>query len=214
MTSLVQAVTPARKLRGSLDIAMGLLIVAAYVDLLSGQVAEGTFEPTKHFTYLTNQTSYSNIVVLIAGGILAWTRAADTVIYASIRANFTAYAVVVAIVYNWLLREPDHFDFHNEVTHVAIPIYLFADWIVRARRPRIGWNTIWVGASYPLVWALVALTRGTIVGWYPYFFLDPTGSLGWSGVGTYVAGITIIFVGVIALMVGINRLHQRGNGTP
>lgn len=56
-----------RKIRGTLDIFVGLLIIAAYVDLLSGQVAEGTFTPETHFAYLTNQTSYSNIAVLIAG---------------------------------------------------------------------------------------------------------------------------------------------------
>ena len=198
-----------RKLRGSLDIAMGLLIVAAYIDLISGQVAEGTFTPATHFAYLTNQTSYSNIVVLIAGGILAWTRALDTVLYATVRANFTVYAVVVGLVYNWLLREPDHLGFHNEVTHVAIPIYLLADWIIRARRPRIGWNTLWIGASYPLAWALITLVRGQFVDWYPYFFLDPTGSLGWSGVAAYIVGITAVFLAAIAGAVGINHLQQR-----
>ena len=203
------AIPVSRKLRGSLDIAMGLLIVAAYIDLISGQVAEGTFTPETHFAYLTNQTSYSNIVVLIAGGILAWSKAVDTVLYATVRANFTVYAVVVGLVYNWLLREPDHFDFHNEVTHVAIPIYLLADWIIRARRPRIGWNTVWIGASYPLAWALITLVRGQFVYWYPYFFLDPTGSLGWGGVTAYIVGITAIFLAGIAGAVGINRAHSR-----
>jgi predicted membrane channel-forming protein YqfA (hemolysin III family) len=203
------AIPVSRKLRGSLDIAMGLLIVAAYIDLISGQVAEGTFTPETHFAYLTNQTSYSNIVVLIAGGILAWSKAVDTVLYATVRANFTVYALVVGLVYNWLLREPDHFDFHNEVTHVAIPIYLLADWIIRARRPRIGWNTVWIGASYPLAWALITLVRGQFVYWYPYFFLDPTGSLGWGGVTAYIVGITAIFLAGIAGAVGINHLQQR-----
>jgi predicted membrane channel-forming protein YqfA (hemolysin III family) len=203
------AIPVSRKLRGSLDIAMGLLIVAAYIDLISGQVAEGTFTPETHFAYLTNQTSYSNIVVLIAGGILAWSKAVDTVLYATVRANFTVYALVVGLVYNWLLREPDHFDFHNEVTHVAIPIYLLADWIIRARRPRIGWNTVWIGASYPLAWALITLVRGQFVYWYPYFFLNPTGSLGWGGVTAYIVGITAIFLAGIAGAVGINHLQQR-----
>ena len=203
------AIPVSRKLRGSLDIAMGLLIVAAYIDLISGQVAEGTFTPETHFAYLTNQTSYSNIVVLIAGGILAWSKAVDTVLYATVRANFTVYAVVVGLVYNWLLREPDHFAFHPEVTHVAIPIYLLADWIIRARRPRIGWNTVWIGASYPLAWALITLVRGQFVDWYPYFFLDPTGSLGWGGVTAYIVGITAIFLAGIAGAVGINHLQQR-----
>ena len=188
---------------------MGLLVIAAYIDLISSQVAKGTFTPGTHFAYLTNQTSYSNIVVLIAGGILAWTKAADTVLYATVRANFTAYAVVVAVVYNGLLREPDHFDFHNEVTHVAIPVYLLADWIIRARRPRIGWNTVWIGASYPLVWALVTLIRAQFVDWYPYFFLNPHEGLEWSGVTIYIAVITLVFVAVISAIVGLNRLHQR-----
>lgn len=188
---------------------MGLLIIAAYIDLISGQVAEGTFTPETHFAYLTNQISYSNIVVLFAGGILAWSKAVDTVLYATVRANFTVYAVVVGLVYNWLLREPDHLGFHNEVTHVAIPIYLLADWIIRARRPRIGWNTLWIGVSYPLTWALITLVRGQFVDWYPYFFLDPTGSLGWGGVAAYILGITALFLAGIAGAVGINYLQQR-----
>ncbi len=204
----LEAIPVSRKLRGTLDISMGLLIIAAYIDLISGQLAEGTFTPATHFAYLTNQTSYSNIVVLIAGGILAWTRATDTVLYATVRANFAVYAVVVGLVYNWLLREPDHFDFHNEVTHVAIPIYLLADWVIRARRPRIGWNTLWIGVSYPIVWALITLVRGQYVDWYPYFFLNPTEGLGWSGVALYIAGITLIFLAAIAGAVGINRVHQ------
>lgn len=203
------AIPGSRKLRGSLDIGMGILIILAYIDLISGQLAEGTFMPERHFAYLTNQTSYSNIVVLLAGGFLAWSRATDTVLYATVRANFTVYAVVVGLVYNWLLREPDHFGFHNEVTHVAVPIYLLADWVIRSRRPRIGWNTVWIGASYPLAWALITLVRGQIVDWYPYFFLDPTGSLGWSGVAAYVIGITGIFLVAIAGAVAINHLHQR-----
>lgn len=204
----LETIPVSRKLRGTLDISMGLLIIAAYIDLISGQLAEGTFTPATHFAYLTNQTSYSNIVVLIAGGILAWTRATDTVLYATVRANFAVYAVVVGLVYNWLLREPDHFDFHNEVTHVAIPIYLLADWVIRARRPRIGWNTLWIGVSYPIVWALITLVRGQYVDWYPYFFLNPTEGLGWSGVALYIAGITLIFLAAIAGAVGINRIHQ------
>ena len=45
--------------------------------------------------------------------------------------------------------------------------------------------------------------------WYPYFFLDPTGSLGWGGVTAYIVGITAIFLAGIAGAVGINHLQQR-----
>ena len=66
-----------------------------------------------------------------------------------------------------------------------------------------------IGASYPLAWALITLVRGQFVDWYPYFFLDPTGSLGWGGVSAYIVGITGIFLAAIAGAVAINHLHQR-----
>jgi uncharacterized membrane protein len=202
-------ISPARKVRGTLDVLAGVLVIAAYVVLLQGQVAEGSFDPGKHFAYLTNQTSYSNIVVLLAGGILAWRRHSDTVLYATVRANFVAYAFVVGVVYNALLREPDHFGFHNEVTHVVIPIYFVADWLLRGHRPRIGWNTVWIGVSYPIVWVGITLLRAPFVEWYPYFFLNPEEVGGWSGVTMYVAAITAIFAILITAMVWINHLHLR-----
>jgi len=85
----------ARRIRAGLDIVAGLTIVAAFIVLLTDQVQTGSFEPGKHFAYLTNQTSYSNIVVLLAGGFLALSRQADTVLYTTVRANFVAYAFVV-----------------------------------------------------------------------------------------------------------------------
>jgi len=118
-------------------------------------------------------------VVLLAGGFLALSRQADTVLYTTVRANFVAYAFVVGVVYNALLRGPDDFGFHNEVTHVVIPVYLVTDWVMRSARPRIGWKTVWIGISYPVVWVGVTLLRAPSVEWYPYFFLDPTGPNGW-----------------------------------
>jgi len=174
----------ARRIRAGLDIVAGLTIVAAFIVLLTDQVQTGSFEPGKHFAYLTNQTSYSNIVVLLAGGFLALSRQADTVLYTTVRANFVAYAFVVGVVYNALLRGPDDFGFHNEVTHVVIPVYLVTDWVMRSARPRIGWKTVWIGISYPVVWVGVTLLRAPSVEWYPLLFPrshgTPTG-LGRSG---------------------------------
>lgn len=208
-TPTIVPIPLARRFRGGLDLVAGLTIIAAYIVLLTDQVQQGTFEPDKHFAYLTNQTSYSNIVVLLAGGFLALSRRHDTVLYTTVRANFVAYALIVGVVYNALLRGPDDFSFHNEVTHVAIPVYLVADWIIRGARPRIGWNTVWIGVSYPVVWVGVTLLRGPSAEWYPYFFLDPTGPNGWTGVAIYVTGISIIFAGLISAMVALNHAQAR-----
>ena len=206
--SSVSTIPWIRRIRGSADLIAGLTIIAAFVVELSDQVRRGEFEPLFHFSYLTNQTNYSNIVVLLAGAYLAFSRTQDTVLYATIRANFVAYAVIVGTVYNALLREPDHFGFHNEVTHVAIPVYLAADWLIRNNRPRISWNTVWIGVSYPVVWVGVTLLRGAANDWYPYFFLNPN-TLGWPGVIAYIIAISIIFAGLIAGMVALNHLQHR-----
>lgn len=206
--SSVSTIPWIRGIRGSADLIAGLTIIAAFVVELSDQVRRGEFEPLFHFSYLTNQTNYSNIVVLLAGAYLAFSRTQDTVLYATIRANFVAYAVIVGTVYNALLREPDHFGFHNEVTHVAIPVYLAADWLIRNNRPRISWNTVWIGVSYPVVWVGVTLLRGAATDWYPYFFLNPN-TLGWPGVIAYIIAISIIFAGLIAGMVALNHLQHR-----
>ena len=206
--SSVSTIPWIRRIRGSADLIAGLTIIAAFVVELSDQVRRGEFEPLFHFSYLTNQTNYSNIVVLLAGAYLAFSRTQDTVLYATIRANFVAYAVIVGTVYNALLREPDHFGFHNEVTHVAIPLYLAADWLIRNNRPRISWNTVWIGVSYPVVWVGVTLLRGAATDWYPYFFLNPN-TLGWPGVIAYIIAISIIFAGLIAGMVALNHLQHR-----
>jgi len=206
--SSVSTIPWIRRIRGSADLIAGLTIIAAFVVELSDQVRRGEFEPLFHFSYLTNQTNYSNIVVLLAGAYLAFSRTQDTVLYATIRANFVAYAVIVGTVYNALLREPDHFGFHNEVTHVAIPVYLAADWLIRNNRPRISWNTVWIGVSYPVVWVGVTLLRGAATDWYPYFFLNPN-TLGWPGVIAYIIAISIIFAGLIAGMVALNHLQHR-----
>lgn len=206
--SAVSTIPWTRRLRGTADLIAGLTIIAAFVVLISDQVNHGEFEPVFHFSYLTNQTSYSNIVVLLAGAYVAFTRPRDTVLYATVRANFVAYAVMVGTVYNALLREPDHFGFHNEVTHVAIPVYLAADWLIRNNRPRISWNTVWIGVSYPMVWVGVTLIRGATTQWYPYFFLNPN-TVGWPGVIAYTLAISVIFAGLIATMVALNHLQHR-----
>jgi hypothetical protein len=63
--------------------------------------------------------------------------------------------------------------------------------------------------SYPVVWVVVTLLRGPSAEWYPYFFLDPTGPNGWTGVAIYVTGISIIFAGLISAMVALNHAQAR-----
>ena len=205
-----------RHIAGIISIAAGLLVLAGLITQITDQISVGRFEPTEYFAFFTIQTAMINIVVMIAGGIMALTAERDTRLYTAIRASIFSYAIVTAVVYNVLLRDIPNDDGYvgpvwpNESLHVWIPIYLALDWLLTPGRVRIAWTTLWLAVSYPLAWVGVTLLRGAATGWYPYPFLEPDGPNGVMGVVIYVIAIAGFIVVLAALAVVINRVHTRG----
>jgi hypothetical protein len=205
-----------RHIAGIISIVAGLIILAALITQITDQISVGRFEPTEYFAFFTIQTAMINIVVLIAGGIMALRLDRDTRLYTAIRASVFSYAIVTGVVYNLLLRDVPNDDGYvgpvwpNESLHVWIPIYIALDWLLTPGRVRIGWKTLWLAVSYPLIWVGVTMLRGEFTGWYPYPFLEPDGPNGVMGVVTYVVGIAAFIIVLAALAVVINRVHTRG----
>jgi hypothetical protein len=205
-----------RHIAGTLSILAGLAVLAALITQITDQISVGRFEPTQYFAFFTTQTSMINIVVLVAGGILAWRTARDTRLYTAIRASVVTYALVTGLIYNLLLRDIPNSDGYvgpawpSELTHVWIPMYIALDWLLTPGRVRIGWSTLWLAVTYPLIWVGVTITRGALTDWYPYPFLNPEGPNGVLGVVAYIVGIAalILVLGVLAVLV--NRMHTRG----
>lgn len=205
-----------RHIAGIISIVAGLIVLAALITQITDQISVGRFEPTEYFAYFTIQTAMINIVVMLAGGVMALRLERDTRLYTAIRASVFAYALVTAIVYNVLLRDIPNDDGYvgpvwpNESLHVWIPIYIALDWLLTPGRVRIAWTTLWLAVSYPLIWVGVTMLRGAATGWYPYPFLEPEGPNGVVGVITYVVAIAAFIVVLAALAVVINRVHTRG----
>lgn len=205
-----------RHIAGTISIVAGLLVLAALITQITDQIAVGRFQPTEYFAYFTIQTAMINIVVLLAGGVLALREQRDTQLYTAIRASIFSYALVTAVVYNLLLRDIPNDDGYvgpvwpNESLHVWIPIYIALDWLLTPGRVRIAWSTLWLAVSYPLIWVGATMLRGAATGWYPYPFLEPEGPIGVLGVVTYVVAIALFIIVLAALAVVINRVHTRG----
>lgn len=205
-----------RHIAGIISIVAGVLIFAALVTQITDQISVGRFEPTEYFAFFTIQTAMINIVVLLAGGVMALHLERDTRLYTAIRASIFSYAIVTGVVYNLLLRDVPNDDGYvgpvwpNESLHVWIPIYIALDWLLTPGRVRIAWSTLWLAVSYPLIWVGVTMVRGALTGWYPYPFLEPDGPNGIVGVVAYVVGIAAFIVVLAALAVVINRVHTRG----
>ena len=206
-----------RHIAGVSSIIVGLLVAAALITQITDQIDFGRFEPTQYFAFFTIQTAMINIVVLIAGGILAFRMDRDTRLYTAIRASAFTYAIVTGVVYNLLLSDIANADGYvgpvwaNQLLHVWVPIYFALDWLLTPGRVRIGWSTIWLAITYPLLWVGVTLLRGEYLGgWYPYPFLNPSGSMGVLGVVIYVVAIALAIVVLTLIAVVINHIHTRG----
>jgi hypothetical protein len=205
-----------RHIAGTLSILAGLALLAALITQITDQIVAERFEPTQYFAFFTIQTAMINIVVLVAGGILAWRTERDTQLYTAIRASVFAYALVTGLIFNLLLRgipNPDGYvgpAWPSELTHVWIPIYITLDWLLTPGRVRIGWSTLWLAATYPLIWVGVTITRGALTDWYPYPFLNPEEPNGVLGVVAYTVGIAALILVLSVLAVIVNHMHTRG----
>jgi hypothetical protein len=62
---------------------------------------------------------------------------------------------------------------------------------------------------YPLAYLAYSLIRGPNVDWYPYPFLDPDEVGGYAGVAAMSIGITILFLGLIWLVVTLGNLSSK-----
>ncbi len=62
---------------------------------------------------------------------------------------------------------------------------------------------------FPLVYLAYVMTRGGVISWYPYPFLNPALVGGYGGVTVYVLGIVLVFfVGSWLLLILSNKLNE------
>lgn len=196
-------------------VALALVIFVSVVYQITDRLLNNVFRPGEYFAFFTIQTSLMDVVVLVVGAWLAWTTPRDTKIFTIVRMCIVGFAIVTCVVYNVLLRdvpgEPGYVwpVWPNEVLHVWAPILLVADWLFAPGRFPIRLRAaLWV-LVYPLAWVSFSLVRGVLTGWWPYPFLDPTGSAGWPGVVAYIVGIALFFYVSAFLCLALVTLSDR-----
>jgi hypothetical protein len=89
----------------------------------------------------------------------------------------------------------------DQMLHTATPVLTLAWWLgFGDRTVKLRDLPVWL--VWPALYAVYALTRGTVTGFWPYPFLDAD-TLGWPQVALNVAGLVLAFaalgLGLIAL---------------
>jgi hypothetical protein len=135
-----------------------------------------------------------------------------------IRDRATTYAIVIAVVYNALLRgsalDPRDAGYDwpvvpNEIMHVWASVLILLDWLLIAGYSKLRLRaSLWV-AVFPLAWLTFSVTRGILDGWWAYWFLNPNEPAGIPGMLQYVGGITVLMIGLGFILIGIRKLLSR-----
>jgi len=190
-----------RQLSAFLRLATALAIYGSIFWQVSDRLANGLFRPQEYFFYFTIQTALISATVLTISGIGALRGKPQSLRLTQVRLWVVSYEVVVAIVYNALLRgtevlpgDPDYgYDWPvlpNEILHVWAPIFILIDWALSKDAVKIATKKVWWVVAYPLTWLAVSILRGAFAPdhWWAYWFLDP--AEGVEQMLTYIFGIS------------------------
>ena len=210
--------TPVRGGIGALRILIALALLGSVVWQVTDRLAHDLFRPAEYFAYFSIQGTLICAVMLAVTGVRSIQGLSDTKLITISRLSSTVYVVVIAVVYNALLRglPGDVRDagynwpqVPNEIIHVWGPIFMLLDWLLVAGFSSIRLRAAFWVAVYPLTWLVFSVVRGIIDGWWAYWFLDPTDKGGVGGMLTYVFGITVLMIGLGFVLSLFSRALKR-----
>jgi hypothetical protein len=190
-------------------------ILSSVIWQITDRLAHNLFRPAEYFSYFSIQGTLIAAVMLGYTGWLSWTGTPERKEVTIARVSATTYEIVIAVVYNALLRGTagDVRDagyawpvIPNEIMHVWAAVLILLDWLLIAGYPKLRLKaSLWV-ALFPLAWLAFSVTRGIIDGWWAYWFLNPNEKAGVAGMLEYIGGITVLMIGLGWLLLLVRRL--------
>ncbi len=158
--------------------------------------------------YLAYFTVLSNLLVASVAAIAA--RRSDGGRDLRWRGCAVTAIVLVGLGYHFLLRNiwvPTGLDWlSNALLHYAVPLAALAWWLLLPPRRHIAPTAPLRWLQWPLFYAVYALVRGAITGFYPYPFIDvPT--LGITRTLIHCVGLGMVFLALAYLLRALARLR-------
>lgn len=120
------------------------------------------------------------------------------------------------------VSDADYFSYFTVLSNLfaaamlLMPVAVTLDWLLDPTRVRLDpARTVVLWMAFPLLYVVYSLARGAIVGWYPYFFVNPHRG----GEYLLVAGDCLaVGIGIVALIAATawagNRRRDASSGSP
>ena len=183
-----------------------LLGFGALVTEVATLVERGQLVPANFFSYFTVEANTFAVVVLLASALARRT----TPPLDFFRGASTMFMTVVLLVFSLLLADLEAsvltaVPWDNTVLHYVMPVVVIADWLVDPPSRRVPFRSALWWLLVPSIYVAYSLVRGSLVGWYPYPFLDPRPD----GYGPVVLVCLALIAGALVLIWLVTRVHRR-----
>jgi hypothetical protein len=181
--------------------------------MITGNPGMGVGELTLNFfSFFTVLTNVLVAVALTLPVVGAGTRLGRWAGSEGVRAGVTLYAVVVGLVYHFLLHatwNPQGWALvANILLHYVMPAAILLDWLLFTARGRLRWIDALKWLTFPLIYGGWTLVHGYAADWWPYWFIDVP-ALGLARAALYFSGLLVFFLIVGLLVVTIDRALAR-----
>ncbi|WP_227468216.1 Pr6Pr family membrane protein [Microbacterium sp. YJN-G] len=193
-------------------LAAAVCIVSLAHRMLWGMGSQ-TLASDNFFAYLTIQSNIAFALLAIVAGITAFLRAEDPVWLTTARALVISWTVTAGLAFSIIVWQaglrgiPITVPWSDVVLHYVLPALAVISWLIGPGRREASWRMVPFVLLYPVIWGVFTIWRGGIIGWYPYYFLDPRQVSGPLEMALSCAMALSIFAAVASVLVLLS--HHR-----
>jgi len=196
---------------------LALLILVALTSQYAWGLQQPHFEPLNFFSYFTIASSTFVVLVLLTVIVATPSHELDV-----LRGGAVLAVMIVWIVFSFLLSnlESSVLPWVNVLLHYVVPPLMLADWLLDPPQTALSLPDMLTWLLFPAAYVIYTLLRGSYVGWYPYWFLNPS-VVGYVGILAYCAGIFVLTIGLaivlFLLAAGLRAAYKatsRSSGRP
>ena len=131
-----------------------------------------------------------------------------------VTAGVATSIVFVGLAYHLLLRNvwnPQGLNLiANDLLHYVTPILFLAYWWFYFPKGALRWSYPLIWGLYPTAYLIYALIRGSIIGSYPYGFLDPR-AIGYQRTMINAVGLLIAFIMIGLIFTALGRVQRHSS---
>ena len=200
-----------RAMFGSLRLLMAAICLVALVSRFLWGLGSATFTPDNFFAYLTIQSNILFLIVTVIAAIIALRGEDDASWLDLARATVLGCTVSCGVIFALIIEQSGERGFRIDVPwsdvalHFVLPAVAVLDWVIAPGRGEAPWRSIALVLIFMIGWGLVTLVRGPIVGWYPYFFLDPAQVSGVGQLFSFGSIAVLLFGGISTAIVALSH---------